>query len=34
MTATLAFVLATVSAADRLVDSTGEPVRGATVRAV
>jgi Carboxypeptidase regulatory-like domain len=34
MTATLAFVLATVPAADRLVDSTGEPVRGATVRAV
>lgn len=34
MIATLAFVLAAVSAAYRLVDSTGEPVRGATVRVV
>jgi hypothetical protein len=34
VTATLAFVLATVSSAYRLVDSTGEPVRGATVRVV
>jgi hypothetical protein len=34
MTATLALVLAAVSAAYRLVDSTGEPVRGATVRVV